>query len=131
VTRQVLPDAREILYAYDANGNLSSLTPPGRPEHSFDYTTVDLTQRYIPPLLNGDTTATRYKYDLDKRIKNTIRPDSIAVSVFYDSLGCGSCPSDARPKTIIFDRGTLDFAYNPTTGLLTSLSISGWTYCLS
>jgi RHS repeat-associated protein len=125
VTRQVLPDTREILYAYDANGNLSSLTPPGRPAHSFDYTTVDLTQRYTPPLLNGDTTATRYKYDLDKRIKNTIRPDSVAVSVFYDTLGCGSCPSDARPKTIIFDRGTLDFAYNPTTGLLSSLSAPG------
>ncbi len=125
VTRQVLPDAREILYAYDANGNLTSLTPPSRPAHLFDYTSVDLTQRYTPPLLNGDTTATRYKYDLDQRIKNTIRPDSIAISVFYDSLGCGSCPSDARPKTIIFDRGTLDFAYSPTTGLLTSLSAPG------
>jgi RHS repeat-associated protein len=89
------------------------------------YTAVDLTARYKPPLLNSDSTVTRYLYDLDQRLWNTIRPDSIAVSVFYDSLGCGTCGSASRPKTIIFDRGTLNFAYNATTGLLDSLSAPG------
>jgi RHS repeat-associated protein len=125
ITQQVLPGAREILYAYDSNGNLTSLTPPSRPAHSFGYTAVDLTERYKPPLLNGDSTVTRYLYDLDRRIRNTIRPDSIAVSVFYDTVGCPTCGSAARPKTIIFDRGTLNFSYSPTTGLLTSLSAPG------
>ncbi len=31
VTKQILPDARELIFAYDANGNLISITPPGRP----------------------------------------------------------------------------------------------------
>jgi RHS repeat-associated protein len=124
ITQQVLPGAREILYAYDSNGNLTSLTPPGKPAHVFDYTAVDLTQRYAPPPLNGDTAATRYLYNLDRLIRNTIRPDSIVVSVFYDTLGCGTCGT-ARPKTIIFDRGTLNFAYDSTTGLLSSLSAPG------
>ena len=35
VTRQTLPDARFIDFAYDANGNLTSLTPPGRSPHVF------------------------------------------------------------------------------------------------
>ena len=125
ITQQVLPGARQISYLYDRNGNLISLTPPGKPAHSFNYTSVNLTERYRPPLLNGDSTVTRYLYDLDKRLRNTIRPDSIAVSVFYDTLGCGSCGSASRPKTIIFDRGTLNFAYNSTTGLLDSLSAPG------
>ncbi|MGH7493307.1 MAG: hypothetical protein ACREOO_13070 [bacterium] len=105
------------------NCNLTSLTPPGSP-HSFDYTSVDLTKHYTPPPLDGDTAATRYIYDLDKRIKNTIRPYSIAVSVLYDTLGFGTCGT-ARPKSIIFDRGSLNFAYDPATGLLDSLSAPG------
>ncbi|MGH7452999.1 MAG: RHS repeat-associated core domain-containing protein, partial [bacterium] len=125
ITQQVLPGAREILYSYDSNGNLTALTPPSRPAHSFGYTSVDLTARYRPPLLNGDSTVTRYLYDLDRRLRNTIRPDSVAVSVFYDTLGCGSCGSAGRPKTIIFDRGTLNFTYNSITGLLNSLSAPG------
>ena len=39
----------------------------------------------------------------------------------YDTLGCGT----ARAKTIICDRGSLDFAYLPTSGLLDSLSAPG------
>ncbi len=124
ITQQVLPETQRILYDYDLNGNLTSLTPPGKPAHSFDHTSVDLTKRYTPPLLEGDTTATRYVYDLDKRIQNTIRPDSIAISVFYDTVGCGTCGT-ARPKNINFDRGSLDFAYNPTSGLLDTLSAPG------
>ncbi|MCI0551709.1 MAG: RHS repeat-associated core domain-containing protein, partial [Anaerolineae bacterium] len=125
ITQQVLPGARQILYSYDANGNMTSLTPPGKPAHSFDYTTVNLTQHYLPPLLNGDTTATRYVYDLDKRITNTIRSDSITVSVEYDTLGCGTCGSAARPKMIQFDRGELNFTYNGFTGQLISVSAPG------
>jgi YD repeat-containing protein len=121
ITQQVLPGARQISYLYDANGNLTSLTPPGKPAHSFGYTAVDLTERYTPPLLNGDSTVTRYLHGLDQRLRNTIRPDSIVISVIYDTVGCASCAATARLKTIIFDRGTLNFAYNSTTGLLNSL----------
>jgi YD repeat-containing protein len=42
VAEQVLPDGRTVAYRYDANGNLVGLTPPGKPEHGFDYTVVDL-----------------------------------------------------------------------------------------
>ncbi|MEW5885007.1 MAG: RHS repeat protein, partial [Armatimonadota bacterium] len=42
VTRQVLPDGREILTSYDANGNVTGVTPPSRPEHRFTWTAVDL-----------------------------------------------------------------------------------------
>ena len=38
-------------YAYDANGNASTLTPPGRPGHAFGYTAVDLTRATFRPTL--------------------------------------------------------------------------------
>jgi YD repeat-containing protein len=47
--RQLLPYSREILYNYDANGNLTSITPPGKPAHNFSHTPVDLTDDYTPP----------------------------------------------------------------------------------
>jgi YD repeat-containing protein len=54
VASQDLPGGRVVSYAYDANGNLIGLTPPGTEQHRFEYTQVDLTGKYTPPdLLPG------------------------------------------------------------------------------
>jgi YD repeat-containing protein len=97
------------------------------PEHRFDYTKVDLTEKYTPPILGIDTTATQYEYNKDKQILKVIRPDGGIIETIYDSVGCSSCGSPAsRPKTILFDRGSLNFRYSPITGRLdTLLSPSG------
>ena len=42
ITQQTLPDGKQILYRYDKNSNLLGLTPPQKPEHTFDYTVNDL-----------------------------------------------------------------------------------------
>jgi len=34
---------------YDANGNVTAITPPGKPAHGFSYTPVDLESAYLPP----------------------------------------------------------------------------------
>ena len=41
VTRPTLPDGRVIDYTYDDHGNVTSITPPGRPRHAFAYTPID------------------------------------------------------------------------------------------
>lgn len=46
ILSQELPDGRQINYRYDANGNVTSITPPSKPVHQFDYTAVDLQQQY-------------------------------------------------------------------------------------
>jgi YD repeat-containing protein len=100
VTRQVLADGREILYAYDANGNLLSLTPPGKPSHNFAHTVVDLTHRYAPPELPPDSNwATDYLYNLDKQLTHTLLPGGDSIVVRYDTTGCG-CSSMPRPAEI-------------------------------
>jgi uncharacterized protein RhaS with RHS repeats len=116
ITRQILPDLHEILYSYDANANLTSLTPPERSAHFFDYTKVSLTEKYTPPILGTDTLATKYQYNKDKQITHIIRPDNCVVEIVYDSVGCSTCGNPvSRPKKILFDRGELNFGLFQTT----------------
>lgn len=63
-----LPDANAVGFERDAAGNLTSLTPPGRPGHFFEYTSMDLESRYSPPEVDSgpaDTTRTRRSSTLD------------------------------------------------------------------
>jgi RHS repeat-associated protein len=101
-----LPDGRQIAYAYDANGNLASLTPPGRPAHMFRYTARDQTGEYQPPLVAG-TGSTAYEYDLDKRLARITRPDGQALNFGYDSAG--------RLSTLTLPTGQMGYGYNTTT----------------
>jgi len=36
-----------------ANGNVTGITPPGKPEHAFGYNDVELLYHYFPPELAG------------------------------------------------------------------------------
>ena len=54
-----LPDGRQIRYSYDSAGNVTSITPPGRPAHAFTYTPVDLEEDYVPPDVGAGTNLTR------------------------------------------------------------------------
>src|SRR5262249_14956791 len=114
VTTQTLPDGREIQYTYDANGNLATLTPPGRPPHGFAYTPVNLNDEYIPPDVGAGTNHTLYTYNLDKQLTLITRPDGKTVSLDYDSVGRLSRQTIARGQTT--------FAYDLTTGNLQTIT---------
>ena len=49
VTQATRPDSSVVGFGFDANDNLASLTPPGKPAHGFAYTPVDLESEYAPP----------------------------------------------------------------------------------
>jgi YD repeat-containing protein len=84
VVSQTLPDGRVINYGYDANRNLTSLTPPGRPAHTFDYM-IDLTSRYTPPDVNPGNDYTQYTYNADRQLTQIARPDGQTIGVGYDT----------------------------------------------
>jgi RHS repeat-associated protein len=111
-----LPDGRVIDYTYDANGNLTSVTPPGKSAHTFSYTAVDLTSVYTPPTVSG-TGATTYAYNADRDLTSVTRPDGGTISYGYDSAGRWS--STTTPTE------TINYAYDATTGNLSSASVSG------
>ncbi len=121
VVQQMLADGREIVYDYDANGNLTSLMPPGRPEHTFSHTPVNLTEQYVPPIVPDSSGSTGYVYNLDRQLIRTILPDSSFIDVIYDSTGCVSCGGGSKPKEIIFDRGVTEFNYSSSTGQLSEI----------
>ena len=53
-------------------GNLTSVTPPGRPAHTFNFDGLDYVSVYIPPSLTTGATPTTYAYNpkgLDTRPK--------------------------------------------------------------
>ncbi len=111
-----LPDGRVITNTYDANGNVTSVTPPGKSAHDFAYTPVNLTSTYTPPVVSG-TGATTYTYDLDRNLTTITRPDGKTVNYGYDSAG--------RLSFTTTPTETVSYAYDSTTGNLSGASITG------
>lgn len=118
-TVQTFPDGRQARAQYDANGNLQSLTPPGRPAHGFAHTATDLTARYTPPDVGAGTNKTDYAYDLDQALTQTSRPDGQSIQLAYDSAG--------RLQTLTTPEGGSTYGYSATTGKLASLAAPGGT----
>jgi RHS repeat-associated protein len=126
VTRKTLPDGRELAYSYDANGNLTSLTPPGRPPHVFDYTPVNLTDRYTPPAVGQGNPQTLYEYNKDKQPTRITRPDGQRLDFGYGAAS-GQLLSLTTPD------GAYSYSYSATSGQLSGLTAPdgnqlGYTY---
>jgi RHS repeat-associated protein len=123
VVGQVFTDGSQVGFSYDANGNVTSVTPPGRPEHDFGYTPADLMSSYTPPVVAG-TGATTYEYNLDKQPTVVHRPDGSQIVTTYDSAG--------RVSTVTYPAGpstsdgniTVTRNYHPTTGNLSGMTAS-------
>jgi len=97
----------------DNNGNLTSITPPGRNAHVFNYTAVNLEAGYTPPAVAG-TGATTYQYNLAKQLTSVSRPDGQSLSLGYDTAG--------RLSTQVLPRGTVTYGYDAGTGRLNTIT---------
>jgi RHS repeat-associated protein len=120
-----LPDTRQIGYLYDANGNVTSITPPGRPAHGFAYTPVDLEQSYDPPNVGLPTDTTQYTYNLDRQLTLVTRPDGQTLQLGYE-------PTGGRLSTLTLPGSqTISYAYHPSTGNLASITAPASTLSYS
>jgi RHS repeat-associated protein len=117
LTRRVLPDGRAVTFAYDSSGNLTSVTPPGKPAHTFMYAPADRLAIYNPPTNGLSVSATSFGYNTAGQPTVIRRPTGDSLRFTYDGAG--------RPASAVFDRGTVGFTFNSTTGNLTSLSAPG------
>ena len=84
-------------FGYDHTGNLTSLTPPGRPPHEFDYTPVGLLDRYRPPSAGLSASLTQYRYNGERQLTRVERPDSANVTLSYDGV-TGRLVSISEPR---------------------------------
>jgi RHS repeat-associated protein len=112
------PDGRTVQLGYDANSNVTRVTPPGRPEHRFVYDDRDLPIEYIPPNVGAGVNSTLYEYDLDGRLEREIRPDGRSIGYDYTAGTCNCGNLDS----LTLSRGTIRFAYEEDTGRLASVS---------
>ena len=117
ITTQRLPDGHEVSYAYDDNGNATSITPPQRPSHVFTYTPVDLRTEYIPPTVGVGTSLTRYAYNVDRQLTDIAPPDGRSVHFDYDSGG--------RLATIGIARGQIRIDYDAAGRIAMMTSADG------
>jgi YD repeat-containing protein len=118
-TKRTLVDGREVSISYDTDGNVTSITPPGRPAHTFAYDAVDQGTSYTPPLVPNSGTSTQLLFNRDHQPTLATRPDGAQVAYSYDTAG--------RMSGISAPSGSYQFAYDATTGLLSSASAPGVT----
>ncbi len=88
----------------------SSLTPPGRLSHEFDYTAVNLLNSYNPPIVSDvHNVTTQYTYNLNREIDLITRPDGQVIDYVYNEAGKLSTINLPGSEQIIY-------TYNETTG---------------
>lgn len=121
ITTQILSDTREIGYAYDANGNVTGITQPGKPQHQFAYTPMDLESTYTPPDAGFTPTETQYAYNLDRQLTTVTRPDGQTLQLGYE-------PTGGRLSTLTLPGSQVTtYAYGATAGTLSSITAPGST----
>ena len=109
VTQITLPDTRVIGFGYDANGNRTSIIPPSRPAHEFEFNAMELMGKYKPPTLTGVAVKdTMYSYNLDKQLTSVVRPDTQSATYVYGS-------SSGLLEEVQLARGTDYYSYKPWT----------------
>ncbi|MBI5450791.1 MAG: hypothetical protein HY940_05485 [Gammaproteobacteria bacterium] len=114
ISRQILPDGRELQFNYDGNGNMIALVTPSGAVHRFRYDAVDQADSYTPPLLPGSDPATYYNMNLDGQLELVTRPDGRQLDDVYDNAG--------RLSQQIAGTGVIDYAYHSKTGQLVTIT---------
>ena len=76
-----LPGGRVAAFSYDENGNVESITPPGRDAHSFGFTAADLMDRYTPPMVGTGPSTSTFLHNLDKDLTRISRPGGAEIEL--------------------------------------------------
>jgi len=114
VIAQRFSDGRTVKYEWDEHHNLLSLTPSGRPAHSFTYSDADMPEAYVAPTVTGGGT-TRFVWNADHQLTGISKPDGTVISTTYDAGG--------RVSSLSGTTNTLTYSYLPT-GQLVAVSPS-------
>lgn len=123
------PDDEQILFDYDGKSNLTSLTPPGRPAHTFDYTAVDLMENYSAPDADGgtDVDVMSYQYFPDRDLQLVTLPTGETIE--YDYTEDGVTDTDGKLNRMVTAEGDYVFSYYPPAQGGKLQSVIGPDYC--
>jgi RHS repeat-associated protein len=112
LVKQTNPDGSMTQMSYDANGNVKSITPAGRPAHSFDYNLFELVSSYLPPSLAGSSAReTTYLYNQDKQLTRVSKADGSNIDFTYNE-------TSGNLVSIQSADGRTDLSYLPNSKLI-------------
>lgn len=120
VLKKTLQDGTFTMYSYDANGNISSIIPYFRPEHSFSYNAINSLLDYYQPDLGGGVKSVSREYNLDNQLDFITKSDGTVIDYVY------SGDNEVDPNTGVLNRitsptGDIIFNYNESSGALTAI----------
>jgi RHS repeat-associated protein len=116
MTEQTRPGTSVTSVAYDGNGQVSTITPPGQPPHNFTYTPAGLPYQYTPPNDGTGLKSEVKTYDFDHLLLDATRLDTGHVVYNRDAI-------TGRPSgvTLPWGMGALVYAYDSVDGRLSSI----------
>jgi len=116
VVQETLPDNSVIAMTWNANGDMTSITPPGKTAHSFSYNLFELVSEYLPPSLGaGLSGATLYSYNLDKQLTQVNLPDGAQIGYNYGA-------STGLLNSINMPTGNFSITYPQSSDLVSSIT---------
>lgn len=113
------PASQITQYAYDANGNQSSMTDPLARVTSQSYDALNRLMQVVDPF-NGSAAPTKYEYDAQDNLTKVTDPKNLATVYVYN--GFNELTSQSSPDT-----GSTAFTYDPTGNMLTKTDARGVT----
>jgi len=120
-TNIIRPDSQVIGLRYNPSDLVTGVTPPGRPEHTMDYTGMGLFKLYSAPDV-GQPTNLVFTYNQAREWTSICYPADRVVTATYNEVGL--------PQSLTWPEDKINFSFN-TNGVLTGIaSTSGvsWAY---
>jgi len=117
VTRKIFEPGtefeKEVSMTYDENGNVETITPPGRTAHSYHYNDVDLSDWYEAPLISGENPRSQYTYGKGRELLKVEHPNGATIENLYNPT------SDKLDKITLTKDGSVkevNYIYYPDNG---------------
>ena len=116
LTQESLFDGAVAALTSDSEYHLTSVTPPGRPAHTFQYNAVGSLTKYTPPLVGSDDSVS-FAYDTERDLTQVNFPDGQSATFQYGLAG--------RLEQAVLGAGpTLAFQYGQSTLQLVGVTSS-------
>lgn len=107
-----------IEFSWAHSADMSSLTPPGKTEHKFEYDLAHRLTGYLPPEISTSNSDTHYAFSPDGLLTTIEHPDGQQTNLEWatDSYHLNSLSTG---------RKTFEFSYDEDSGKLTKVERSG------
>ena len=83
-----------MLFSYDAAQQLTSITPPGKPAHTFTHTPWG----QLASRTSAGVAVTTFSYDADQRLTEIAYPGGVTIGFAYDASRAAGQAHDGRGR---------------------------------